>query len=145
MDFWYPDTIIDGYNRKVPDYYSEETSYFAAVCEPPGEQDSKIPWLRDIYYSISRTTVIQKIPVISMMFSIGAMAWVLFISIGYNIYKKRKEIVVVLSLMLLIYLTMLLGPMALVRYLLILFFGFPLLLAFTLNGDKFKRENTQNK
>lgn len=141
LGFWYPDTIIDGYNKKTPKLYGEETSYFAAMCEQPGEEDSKIPWLRDIYYNISRHTDINKIPVISMLFSLGAMAWGLFICIGYNIYKKRKEIVISLSIIFFLWLTVLLGPMVLVRYVLILFFGFPLILAFTLNGANF----TNNK
>ena len=114
LGFWYPDTIIDGYNKKAPKLYGEETSYFAAMCEPPGEEDSKIPWLRDIYYNISRYTDINKIPVISMLFSLGAMAWGLFICIGYNIYKKRKEIVISLSIIFFLWLTVLLGPMVLV-------------------------------
>ena len=62
--------IIDGYNKKVPELYPKETSYFAAMCEPPGKMDSKIPWLRDIYFSISQETTMQKIPVISMSFSV---------------------------------------------------------------------------
>lgn len=70
LGFWYPDTIIDGYNKKVPELYPKETSYFAAMCEPPGKMDSKIPWLRDIYFSISQETTMQKIPVISMSFSV---------------------------------------------------------------------------
>lgn len=43
-----------------------------------------------------------------------------------------------LSIIALLWITVLLGPMVLVRYVLILFFGFPLILAFILNGDKFK-------
>ena len=53
-------------------------------------------------------------------------------------YKKRKEITVTLSLIVLLWLTLLLEPMVLVRYVLILFFGFPLVFALILNGDKFK-------
>lgn len=70
LGFWYPDTIIDGYNKKVPDLYTKDTSYFAAMCEPPGKMDSKIPLIRDAYFSISQETVMQKIPVVSMSFSI---------------------------------------------------------------------------
>lgn len=70
LGFWYPDTIIDGYNRKAALIYGEETSYFAAMCEKPGIAESKIPVLRDIYYIISRYAIFQKIPVISMLFSV---------------------------------------------------------------------------
>lgn len=66
------------------------------------------------------------------------MFWVFSICLGYSIYKKRKEIVVVLSLILLLWLTVLLGPMVLVRYALILFFGLPLIMSFMLNGNRFR-------
>lgn len=66
------------------------------------------------------------------------MVWGLFICVWYNIYKKRKLILSVLTIIVLLWLTVLLGPMVLVRYVLILFFGFPLLLAFMLNGDRFE-------
>ena len=69
------------------------------------------------------------------------MFWIFLICIGYSIYKKRKEIVVVLSVIVLLWLTTLLGPMVLVRYALILFFGFPLILSFMLNGDRFGNKN----
>ena len=138
IGFWYPSTIIDGYVKTIPEWYTTETSYFMAHCELPGRFDSKIPLLKDIYFNISRETDINKIPVISMLFSPGAMVWLLFICIGYSVYKKRKEITVTLSLIVLLWLTLLLGPMVLVRYVLILFFGFPLVFALILNGDKFK-------
>lgn len=136
LAFWYPDTIIDGYNKKVPEIYSEETSYFANDCEKPGEADSKIPWLKEVYNQISRYTTVQKIPVISMIFSPGAMIWLFFICIGYNLYKKRKELVIALSPIFFLWLTVLLGPMVLVRYVLILFFGLPIIATFLLNGNK---------
>lgn len=66
------------------------------------------------------------------------MFLVFSICLGYSIYKKRKEIVVVLSLILLLWLTVLLGPMVLVRYALILFFGLPLIMSFMLNGNRFR-------
>lgn len=66
------------------------------------------------------------------------MFWIFLICLGYSIYKKRKEIIVVLSLILLLWLTVLLGPMVLVRYVLILFFGLPIIIAFMFNGDRFK-------
>lgn len=65
------------------------------------------------------------------------MVWGLIICIWYNIYKKRKEVVAVLSLIVLMWGTILLGPMVLPRYMLILFFAFPLILALCLNGNKF--------
>lgn len=137
LAFWYPNTIIDGYTKDNI-IYTTETSYFSAMCEPPGTMESKNQLLNWVYYIISRETVIQQIPVISMLFSPGAMAWILFICIWYNVYKKRKEIYAVFSVILLLWLTILLGPTVLVRYVLILFFAFPLLLAFMFNGNKFR-------
>ena len=117
----------------------EKTSYFSAMCEPPGKLESKIPLLNSIYFIISRDTAMQEIPVVSMMFSIGAMLWLFFICLWYNIYKKRKEICAVLSIILFLYITYLFGAMVLVRYVLIFFFGLPIILAFGLNGGSFKK------
>lgn len=137
--YWYPNTIVDGYTKDNI-LYTTETAYFSAMCEPPGTMESKNLFLNWIYYLISRETVIQQIPVLSMLFSLGAMVWLLFVGIWYSVYKKRKEICVSLSIITLLWLTVLLGPIVLVRYVLILFFAFPLILTFTVNGNKFVPE-----
>ena len=137
LAYWYPNTIVDGYTKDNI-LYTTETSYFSAMCEPPGTMESKNIFLNWVYYIISRETIVQQIPVISMFFSPGAMAWLLFICIWYSIYKRRKEICVTLSIISLLWLTVLLGPIVLVRYVLILFFAFPVILAFMFNGNKFQ-------
>lgn len=106
-----------------------------------GWQDSKIPWLRDAYWKISRELTMQRIPIVSMLFSIGTAFWGLLVCIWYNIYKKRKNILVILSLILLLWVTIMFGPATLVRYVLILFFGAPIIVAFCLNGNKFKEKD----
>jgi len=133
LGYWYPNTILKGYN-----YWGTETSYFIATTEPPGERDSKIPLLEELYYKISREATIQRLPVVSMLFSIGFMFWIVLILVGYNIYKNRNHINIPLYLILLIWLTLIPGPIVQVRYILILFYAFPLFMGFLLNGKKFE-------
>lgn len=102
--------------------------------------ESKLPFLNYIYYLISRDTIVQQIPVISMLFSPGANFWAFLICYCYSIYKKRKEIIIGLSLILFLWITVIFGPIVLVRYVLILFFAFPLILTFMLNGNKFIKD-----
>lgn len=82
LGYWYPDTIVDGYNKRDPMLYSEETSYCEASCKVIGKTDSKIPWLNNIYYNLARYETMQKIPVISMLFSIRSNDLA-------NVYKFR--------------------------------------------------------
>lgn len=133
LGYWYPNTILNGYK-----YWGTETSYFIATTEPPGERDGKFPLMEKVYYKISREAKVHKIPALSMLFSIGAMFWVMLILMGYNIYKNRKIINIPLYLILFIWLTLIPGPIVQVRYALILFFAFPLFGAFLLNGKRFE-------
>lgn len=136
LGYWYPNTIIDGYCANWD--YETETTFFNATTEEPGERNSRIPVLEEIYYKISRTSMIQKIPVVSMLFSVGFMFWILVICIAYNVYRKRNAIVVPLLLILFLWITVIFGPIALPRYILILFFAFPLFVTFLLNGSRFE-------
>ena len=68
------------------------------------------------------------------------MTWIFLICIWYNIYKKRKEIVGSLIVIVFILFTMLFGPIVLIRYMLILFYAFPLFVAFCFNGNKFTKK-----
>lgn len=137
LGYWYPNTIIDGYC--IGWNYESETTFFKAATEKPGERDSKNPLLEKIYYEISRGTTMQKIPVISMLFSVGFVFWVLIICLGYNIYKKRNAIIVPLLLILFQWFTVVFGPIVLPRYVLILFFAFPLFITFLFNGNRFEK------
>lgn len=131
--FWYPTATLDGYKgfegMKGTVLEDAEVYYFAYVTEEPGERTSFIPILDEFYYWLSATNLHQKLPVISLLFSPGFLFWVFVTAVVYSIHRKRKEMYPVFLLMGIMWLTVLVGPIALVRYVLFLFFGLPLILS----------------
>lgn len=128
--YWYPDTVLDGYRGVITagrEY--EDSCYFGFGTEQPGERMSLLPPLERFYEKVSLEIYQQKIPVISMLFSPGFWHWVfLFCALCLLIGGHKKQ-AFSLSFIGLLYLTVLLGPIALVRYVIYLFFAVPLLLA----------------
>jgi len=135
---WYPNSIIDGYNSAKSSVYPEgKTSYFEFRIDTIGKFESKIPFLFDIYKNISTEKTINKIPVISMLFSVGFLFWVLALCLFRALYKKAYVVLFPFLLIAFLCLTIFFGPMILVRYFLILFFAFPLMFSFLANSNRY--------
>lgn len=140
--YWYPDTIIDAYTdvKLVTRYYGE-SSYFAFETERPGERKSLIPFLEGFYEKLSLEIYQQKLPVISMLFSMGFWKWIYLFMLLYLWKTGYGKQGFAFCLMGLIYLTVLLGPTAIIRYVLYFFFGVPMVLALLFDTKAFaKRE-----
>ena len=125
--YWYPDTIINVYGGQDRfTFQYGDSSYFGFETEQPGTRDSKFPWLEEQYRKLSLEIYQQKVPVISMLFSPGFL-FVLFagciVIVGY---QKKYELYIPMSMILLVWLTFLLGPTFLVRYVLILWLILPI-------------------
>lgn len=115
--YWYPDTVIDSYRgNTVFTYTYEDSSYFGYEVEQPGLRTSKIPWLDEVYRRLSLEITQQRIPVVSMLFSPGFLFWFMTFVLGYWCYTGNLKKVIPFVLPLLCYLTVLLGPTCLVRY-----------------------------
>lgn len=127
--FWYPDTVIDVYRgNTVFTYTYEDSSYFGYEVEQPGVRESKLPWLEELYRKMSLEIFQQKVPVVSMLFSPGALFWVMLFLLGGLCYWGKGAKCIPYVLLLLIWLTVILGPTYLVRYVVFLWFAVPLLL-----------------
>lgn len=128
--FWYPDTVIDVYRgNTVFTYTYGDSSYFGYEVEQPGTRQSKLPWLDEIYRKLSLEVYQQKVPVISMLFSPGALFWVLAFFMSFWCYAGKRHKVLSFLPVFLCWLTVLLGPTYLVRYVVYLWAVLPLLLA----------------
>ena len=129
--FWYPFAVINVYqgNRGFTFAY-EESSYFAWETEGPGIRTSLLPSIDALYRSLSLDAWPQKTPVLSLLFAPATYAWitgfVFFFLLSGKEKKTRKRAVLVL-LPVLTFLTVLLGPTYLVRYVICLFLGVTLL------------------
>lgn len=124
--FWYPDTVIDVYRgNSVFTFTYEDSSFFGYEVEQPGIRQSKIPWLDAWYRKMSLEIAQQKIPVISMLFSPGFLFWLFAFMAGYAYYRKEYRTLFPFAMVFLIWLTVILGPTYLPRYVLILWFALP--------------------
>lgn len=122
---WYPWTSI------VDNVYTGHIYYFD--YEMRGgylKQTPYFEWLYQQYIKIASQYSYQKFPVIRLFFSIGAMFWTALITWFWGIYTKNRGVVWALLLVFMYCLTAMLGPVSLVRYYLILFYGLPVYIAF---------------
>lgn len=136
--YWYPDTVLDGYTgKRASTLVYGNNSYFAAATESPGTHHSLIPVLDKFYHNVSLEIYVQKVPVFSMLFSIGFWHWVYIFTAIYLVINKYKKQAFSLTFIGLVYLTVLFGPVALVRYVLCFFFCVPLILALLFDSRAF--------
>ncbi|MBQ6806776.1 MAG: hypothetical protein IJO97_05025 [Lachnospiraceae bacterium] len=136
--FWYPDTVIDVYSgNTVFTFTYEDSSYFGYEVEQPGVRDSKIPWLDEAYRKLSLEVAQEKVPVISMLYSPGCMFWCFAFVCSYMFYRRKYHVLIPYLLVLLVWLTVILGPTYLPRYVLIFWFGLPLFVAVMLEEERF--------
>lgn len=131
--FWYPDTVIDVYSgNTVFTFTYDESSYFGYEVEEPGYRDSKIPWLDKAYRKLSLEISQEKVPIYSMLYSPGGIFWGIAFVFAYMLYRKKYHIVVPYLMVLIVWLTVILGPTYLPRYVLIFWFVIPLFAAMLL-------------
>ena len=138
--FWYPDTVIDVYRgNTVFTYTYEDSSYFGYEVEQPGVRESKIPWLDECYRRMSLEITQQKIPVVSMLFSPGFLFWVMLFLLGFLCDQGRWKQAMPFLLPLIVWLTVILGPTYLVRYVVFLWVIVPVLMYEVLaNNNNYK-------
>ncbi len=111
--------------------------------------DRKTPegmkWLSDFYYKLTYTNSYQKIPVVSMLFSSGAACWGMLIYIIWCIYERRYKYLFPASFVFGLWLTLLLGPVVLYRYVYPIIMTVPIFIgcAITETLTKIKKEERE--
>lgn len=131
--FWYPDTVIDVYSgNTVFTFTYADSSYFGYEVEEPGFRDSKIPWLDEIYRRLALEISQEKIPIYSMLYSPGGIFWCIAFVFAYVLYRRKYHIVIPYMMVLIVWLTVIIGPTYLPRYVLIFWYGLPLFAAMLL-------------
>lgn len=115
---WYPGTsVVDNLQGEI--YYFD----FNGRNYLPTSTIS--PTLTRFYRKISLETFYQKLPIIRLLFSIGAMFWIAVITFFYGVRMKQSQIWQTWLFIFALCLTVFLGPISLVRYYLILFYTLP--------------------
>ena len=134
---WFPNSVINGYKQASTPYDSYDKCYFAlwGEIEEPGVQSHFLPNIYEFYKNIGLMISFEKIPIISMLFSIGFQFWILLNCCFYAIYRKCRTQWVSLAIILGYSLISACVPLILLRYFAALFFSFPLVLVFTLQPE----------
>lgn len=134
--FWYPFTVIDVYNGT---HHYAESSYFSCETEAPGQRRSFLPWIEAAYQEISWGAKLHQTPVLSWLFSPGFLCWIYVLAGLLLTAGKRWSALGILMPVYLNWLTVLLGPTYLVRYVLIFWFALPVLLLILPAGQQERR------
>jgi hypothetical protein len=132
---WYPFTII------TDNPYTAEGYYYNMNMRLDVERKSYIPWLLNFYEKFTTEFPVRKIPFVRMLFSTGFMLWTALTVFVYGLWSQRYEIVFPMLLVLSFCITSILGPIMLVRYFLVLFYGFPLFISWIPRERKAAPEN----
>jgi len=119
VDFWYPFAVVDGYQ-------AENSSWFDYKVSEPGRERVIFPRLHGIYEYISHEHEAQKIWGSFLVLSPGWYFLIFVMTFLYFWKNKKYGRMLVLFPVLFNMATVFLGPIALVRYVLILFYAFPL-------------------
>lgn len=106
-----------------------ETSLYECVTKDPARSDSKIPWLLTILSHISNDLCLQKIPYMALLVSIPSYMALLVIAILSTIGGNTNHKIVCFCLLLLV-LSVLLGPGVITRYYLPIILFAPILCFF---------------
>lgn len=129
---WFPGDILDGY-KKVGGYEGYDKCYFYfGDTSTPGTNTNLAPKIKNYYEKISLYISFEKIPVISMLFSIGFQFWIVINCVFYTIYRKCQHLYLPLAIILGYTIISAFVPLILLRYFSALFFTFPMTIIFTL-------------
>lgn len=143
--YYYPGVVVNVYEgHEVYTFTYDESSYFGYEVEYPGERHSLIPVLDDFYRWLSLDDDIQRIPIISIPFSMGAIFILYVVCLAILIYQGDKNDakegryagVIALLLPALVWLTLLLGPTFLPRYTVFMWFLVPYVIHITFLREK---------
>lgn len=130
---WFPDCVLDGYTvRGMFPAYEKNYFYFGKYIEEIGSRLNLLPSVFSFYERIGLMISFEKLPVLSMLFSIGFQFWLLLHCIFYASYRKHRRLLLPLAVLLAYTVLSSFAPLVLLRYYSALFFCFPITLAFTL-------------
>jgi hypothetical protein len=107
-------------------------------CYYPIVSNPKIQCTFEFYKLFENSDFVTKNPVTSLLFSPGTFFYIFIIMFGYAIDNKNKPYIVVFFFIFALWLTYLLGPVALVRYVIYLYGIVPIYFVMIINKKKEK-------
>ena len=111
MGYWYP------LNQGI--YVSADISLYHTLiygCEEQIEKRNYCKWANQFYSDLFWTTEYHYVPILGYFFRNAPYIWMMVLYILWNIYRKKKEKLLLVLLPVFYFGTCLLGPMAALRY-----------------------------
>lgn len=145
---WFPASVVDSYiwEPGVGPYAPFEKSYYAFTdgMEEPATFFNLLPSVHEFYKKLGLYISFEKIPVVSMLFSIGFQFWLMLLSFFYLLSRRKKRLYLPVALLLGYMLFSAFVPLVILRYFAAAFISMPLLLILTLqpgvaSGDEPQR------
>lgn len=139
---WDPWAVLDGYKQYFTSpgdpYWEYEKNYFAIVPEndEPVDHRSLAPGILEYYTNIGLRISFEKIPVVRMLFSVGAQLWLTIFLFMYLWYRKKTKLLLPVGAMLLYMIGNAFVPIVLLRYFAGIFLCHPMIAAFLLQPTR---------
>ena len=129
---WYPFCEIDGYIKCDKIIKGEETSdksnYMYTQISDPGVLVNRFPKLFDNISWFASGVEIHKIPIVGQLATLGFQYYYMIFALGYCLYSNKRFKILV-GAEFLYFVVALFAPMVLIRYHLLVFYMFPIVLA----------------
>lgn len=142
QDMWFPDSVVDGYGWLLDvegqDYYGCEKTYIWIGPKMEGsiEHYNLWPSVLEYYRKIGLFISFEKVPVISMLFSIGFNFWIILICMFYIIFRKKKKLYMSVIVLALYMFGSSFVPLVILRYFAAAFLAMPMIIVFLLQPDR---------
>ncbi len=135
--YWNPFTVITGYEgNKIKETVYGECAYFQYTIENPGEAAPIFKGLNSFYREVSLNADLHRLPVIGFILAPATWIWLFIIAFVLCIIKKKIRNALPYLVTFLTFCTVLLGPIALVRYVLYFLLLLPLIVFDAVNNIK---------
>ncbi len=95
----------------------------------PIEDHSYLPGLQALYQDYDRTLTFQGLPGVRLLSDPAFMVWLCMAGLGLACYRRERGVICGFAFLLAVWATCLLGPIAIIRYVLGLFYAAPVLWA----------------
>lgn len=136
LSLWYPNKYYEDFRMYHP--YLEIDNLDAKIWNPRYieiNEDSKIPFLHNALSNLLKEHTWQNVPVVSSLFNISTYFLFLLFTLIYVLVNKNKKGIIPLSFIFSYIISVLVGPVALVRYYYPLILCWPLCIQLVLNSN----------
>ncbi len=131
VDYWYPFATIDGYKD-----FTGKSSFFDYQVDEPGTEVVLLQGLHEWYEELSHVKEAQKKPFLFLLISPGWHLILWLVPFFYQLCNKKYLQTVPMCILGIHLLTVLLGPIALVRYVLIFYVAAPVIWGLLLRSSE---------